>query len=466
MPSQQCYPPISDADLIRAFAELSNERVQLRPECSVKLRSLMQAEIRAQGKGRARGVLGRWRDRRSVSSRPVGGLRLAFAIACVSIALLAVGVFAQRLYPATRGTQVAQMAVDAGEVTIIRSLHVFGDVALTRRLVAVPGGDQALRVSDQVTSAEDTVAKITFSDGSRTTLGPGTHLVMNRLQARTASSHLAIAMRLESGSLQTEVVHLRPEVDEFTLSTPDLEANVKGTIFHIDVRPDGTRLSTQEGTVRVSWDGQIADVAAGQELEVLQAFLSQSPPKPRAQAPRLSLTSELSDGALQTAEDGEQIVYLNQPTLSWRIDSQPGSSVEIYVNDALVKTIETDSNGFASLDFSPTAEGIYRLSAIAVTLDGEKSRPSSPFVVAFDLTQPSVVLTSPAEPQVTSKEVVVAGQTEPGVRLMLNGQPLAVDDSGNFQTQLPLALGSNELTIEAIDRADNTVKLQSVIIRK
>jgi len=466
MSSQRSYPQVPDTDLIRAFAELSSEPVQLRPEYSARLRSLMQAEIRAKGKTQARGVLGRWRDYLSVPIRPAGGLRIAFAIACASIALLAVALFAQRLYPATGGAQGALVTVDSGEVTVTRSLHVFGDVALTRRLSAAPGSAQALRASDQVTSASDTEAEITFSDGSRTILGPGTHLVMNRLQARTATSHLAIAMRLESGSVHSEVAHLRPEVDEFTLSTPNLEAHVKGTIFSVDVRSDGTRLATEKGTVQVRWDGQVADVAAGQELEVLQAFLAESPPKPRAQAPQLSLTSELPDSAIQTAENGEQTFYLNAPTLSWRIDSLPGSSVEIYIDDEFVKTLETDSNGLTSMDFSPTAEGTYRLSAVAVTLTGDKSRPSTPHVLVFDRTQPSVVLTSPAEPQVTGETVVVAGQTEPGVRLVLNGQPLTVDENGNFQAEEQLSPGSNELTLEAIDRAGNAVKLQSVIIRR
>ncbi len=466
MPSQRSHPQVPDGDLIRAFAELSSESVQMRPEYSARLRSLLQAEIRARGKDQTRGAMGRWRSYFAVPVWPAGGLRLALATACVAMVLVAVALAAQRLYPATDGAQVAMVSVDSGEVTISRSMHIFGDVALTRRLSAAPGSPQSLRALDQVTSAQGTEAEIAFSDGSRTVLGPGTHLVMNRLQARTASSHLAIAMRLERGSVHSEVVHLRPEVDEFTLSTPDLEAHVKGTVFSVDVRPDGTRLITEKGTVQVRWDGQVADVVAGQELEVLQAFLAQSPPTPRAQAPELHLTSELFGDAVQVDAGGERTMYLNTLATSWQIHSLPGANVEIYIDDELVRTIEADGNGLAAFDFSPTTEGTYRISAVATTLIGEKSRPSTPHVLVFDRTQPSVVLTSPAEPQVVGETVVVAGKTEPGVRLILNGQPLTVDENGNFQVEERLSPGPNELALEAIDRAGNAVNLQSVIIRK
>lgn len=466
MPLQTPYSQVPDGDLWAAFAELTKESVPLRPEYSARLQSLMQAEIRAEAKSQADGVWGPWWGWLAVPGRSAFGLRFAFAVACLSIALLGIASLGQRLYPGASDTQVALVTVASGEVTISRSLYIFGDVALTRQLSAVPGNPQGLRASDQVSSVENAEAEITFSDGSRTVLGPGTHLVIDRLQARTASSHLAIAMRLERGSVHSEVVHLRPGIDEFTLSTPNLEAHVKGTVFRVDVRPNGTRLATEEGTVQVSWDGQVAEVAAGQELEVLQAFLADSPPQPRAQAPQLRLTSEPPESAVQVAETGEWTFYLNAPTMTWQIDSLPGASVEIYINDELVNTIEADGNGLASVDFSPTSEGTYRISAVAVTPTGEKSRPSTAHILVFDRTQPSVVLTSPAEPQVTSEEIVVAGQTEPGVRLVLNGQPLTVDEKGNFQAHIQLSPGPNELAVEAIDRAGNAVKLQSVIIRR
>lgn len=466
MSPQTPFPQVPDADLIAAFTELTREPVPLRPEFSARLRSLMQAEIRAEAKGQVDGVLGRWRARLAFPRWPATRTRFAFATICLLIALFGIALLGQRLYPGVNGVQTASVIVDAGEVIINRSVHIFGDVALTRQLVAVPGVSQALRPGDQVNSAADTDAQISFSDGSRAVLGADTHLVMNRLQARSASSNLAIAMRLERGSVHSEVAHLRPEVDEFTLSTPNLDAHVKGTIFRVEVRPDGTRLATEQGTVQVSWDGQVAEVVAGQELEVLQAFLTQSPPRPRAQAPQLKLISGLPDDAVLVAANGQQTYYLRTPTSSWTIDSLPGASVEIYINDELVKTIKADGNGQASVDFSPAAEGTYHMSAIAVTLTGDRSRASTPHILVFDRTPPPVVFTSPAEPQVTSEQVVVAGQTEPSVRLILNGQPIAVNEKGYFQTQIPLSPGPNEIAVEAIDRAGNAVKLQSVILRR
>ena len=95
---------------------------------------------------------------------------------------------------------------------------------------------------------------------------------------------------------------------------------------------------------------------------------------------------------------------------------------------------------------------------------GEFSRLSTPQTVVFDRTPPSLVLTSPQDPQVTGKTVTVAGTTEAGASLAINGQPAAVDAAGNFSVDMSLTLGPNELNLVVTDRAGNEVKLNSVLI--
>ena len=46
--------------------------------------------------------------------------------------------------------------------------------------------------------------------------------------------------------------------------------------------------------------------------------------------------------------------------------------------------------------------------------------------------------------------LTVRGQTEPQVDISVNETPIAVDDEGNFRTQLFLKEGQNEIAIEAI----------------
>jgi hypothetical protein len=50
------------------------------------------------------------------------------------------------------------------------------------------------------------------------------------------------------------------------------------------------------------------------------------------------------------------------------------------------------------------------------------------------------------------------------VSLSLNGVSLAVDEAGEFEYELPLMPGNNEIILVATDRANNSIKLQSVIL--
>ena len=134
----------------------------------------------------------------------------------------------------------------------------------------------------------------------------------------------------------------------------------------------------------------------------------------------------------QTSDDGAPIFYTGEPTLAWRIETVPNASVRIYINDELLQTVTADVDGSVMLDFTPSEEGAYVITADIETVTGEVSRLSAPQTVVFDRTPPSLVLTSPQDPQITGETVTVAGKTEAGASLAINGQPAAVDADGNF----------------------------------
>ena len=69
-------------------------------------------------------------------------------------------------------------------------------------------------------------------------VGPGVQLTVEELQARSASRPLVVAMRLDRGEIRSQVEHLRADQDRFEVRTPNLVAQVRGTVFRIDVRSD------------------------------------------------------------------------------------------------------------------------------------------------------------------------------------------------------------------------------------
>lgn len=461
MLSEQSTVHLPDSDLYEALATLSQEPVQLRGERAHRIRQLMLAELDAQqARQSSAGWLGRLLR---APARSHTSLRLATAMATVVLVLLLGGAVAiQRLYPTTGGVQIAQISVDAGAVHITRAVPIVDGIELTRHLTVAPGEMQALHAGDSLDSDADASAKIEFAGGSVSTVGPNARLIISQLQERTATSPLVIAMRLEHGAVRSAVAGLQPEVDKFELSTPSLVAHVKGTVFRVDVDQSRTYLATDEGVVQVSFDGTTAEVAAGEELAVL---LQESSPLAWVgpQAPRLILVAPPPSSPATDANDGAAI-FTREPTLTWRIETLPGAQVRVYIGDELAQTITANGDGSVLLVFTPPEEGTFVITADIETVTGEASRLSGPQTVVFDRTPPSLVLTSPDDPQVSGRTtVVVAGKTEAGVRLTINGQPVTVDGQGNFVTDLELTQGPNELRLVVADRADNEVRLISVL---
>ncbi len=456
-------------DLVELFAGLAAEPVSIRSDYAAQLRSRMHEEAARQVARRARhpwlAALQVWfrltrSGADSVAHPRSVGRHLAFAVALMLV--LAVGaMLVTQLYPVGQGYQVATLSVRSGEVNITRDLRIVGDIALTRRFTVPTGGTLGLRTGDGLVSDHDGEAEVAFSDGSTVAVAPGAELVLQKLQARTTSQPLAIAMRLERGEVRSQVEHLRSDLDRFEISTPQLVAQVKGTIFRVDVRADGTRVATDKGVVQVNWDGRSVDVEAGRELQVL---LVQAVPEVHVRPQSPQLTSDLPVATADTEDGGEQRFFTSRNTISWRVRASPGAQVLFYVNDALVSKSTADASGAVSVQFSPPTEGVYRVIAVMQTLAGEQSLPSPAQQIVVDRTPPSLVLTSPTEPQVSSAAVTLIGRTEPGNRLEINGKLVPVDKSGNFKQGMNLVAGANSLTLMATDRAGNNIRLQSVIV--
>ncbi len=463
-------PLNAEEDLRSAFAVLARAPAPIRPEYATRLRGALRDELAAQAVRRAQPPWWRWfasparpaaRTVREASLQRNGfGLRLAMTAMGAVLILALVTVLGTRLYPLQVGQQVASVSVATGEVQVVRLVRVWGDLGLTRRLTVSTARVARLQPGDEIVSSQDAEAEIVFTDGSKMVVGPGVQLTFEQLQARTASRPLAIAMRLERGEVQSQVEHLRADQDRFEVQTPNLVAQVRGTVFRVDVRSEGTRVATDTGVVRVNYGDQAVDVEAGRELEVLLG-------KPgleaqvRLQAPKL--TPELPPQAASVGEEGERMYFTNASEVPWLVQTLPGADLTFYVNDVAVANARADGKGLATLYFTAPAEGTYRITAV-MQMAGDESLPAKTQVLVVDRTPPPLVLTSPTEPQVKTNEVTIVGYTEPGVGLELNGRPVTVDEKGAFEQKLSLVKGENELIYIASDRAGNSVRLRSVLV--
>ncbi len=82
-----------------------------------------------------------------------------------------------------------------------------------------------------------------------------------------------------------------------------------------------------------------------------------------------------------------------------------------------------------------------------------------------DATPPFVTLRAPRDGEIlAAAEVTVAGESEPGATLTIDGRRVPVDNGGRFSTAVTAAVGDNKLAIVAVDPAGNRTERSSSFV--
>jgi hypothetical protein len=166
------------------------------------------------------------------------------------------------------------------------------------------------------------------------------------------------------------------------------------------------------------------------------------------------------------------------PKLSGKAEAN--STVEIWDNGKLIGTAATDNNGNWSFICPELDEGEHKLSAIVVDEVGNKSLPTSPFVIDIDITPPNNGGIENIKDDdnntivdggfTNDKTPTLEGKGEDGeIVLIFDGEKLigsAVVDKGAWGfTPEEMADGQHELSIIIVDPAGNySEKSETVII--
>jgi|GEM_PF-1024795 len=189
------------------------------------------------------------------------------------------------------------------------------------------------------------------------------------------------------------------------------------------------------------------------------------------ETPSADLTA-LSDSGLSNSDN---LTNLTAPTL--HIEAEPGSQVQLFLDDAPAGTATANLDGIA--EFSPAAlsDGIHEVSATATDLAGNVSPISEPLALTIDTVPPTspefgldlIADTGTVGDLTTELETVtLTGQTEPGatVELLGTGLTKTADTTGRFSfTGVALALGQNSFTVRASDAAGNKSQFSQLISR-
>ena len=132
---------------------------------------------------------------------------------------------------------------------------------------------------------------------------------------------------------------------------------------------------------------------------------------------------------------------------------QDGRSVQFVLNGAVVATTLLDPSGAfnstLTLKEGPNSIGV------ALIADRDVVAASS-YNVVLDRTPPTMTLSQPTTGStVDAKNIVLAGTTEPGSTITVNGRIVVITPEGGFTDSFSASPGSVPITVVARDRAGN-----------
>ncbi len=150
----------------------------------------------------------------------------------------------------------------------------------------------------------------------------------------------------------------------------------------------------------------------------------------------------------------------NSATFSISGVAEPKAQVELLKNDVSLGKKDVDDKGSFEFDGITLDPGENSFTALASTENGGNSEASKALTVLFDNEAPELNMINPSEDKITVDyaDFDVAGKSQSGVSVSINGKLAMVDDEGKFKLKIQLNAGKNTVEIVVRDSAGNETK--------
>lgn len=164
--------------------------------------------------------------------------------------------------------------------------------------------------------------------------------------------------------------------------------------------------------------------------------------------------SDRRNPLLQTIEISEIPSATNSATFKIVGNTNNIDELEFYLNDEKIKEMSAPTNGEFSEELTGLNKGNNELYLIGKSKKGTKRTETLTIVYGAD--KPKLEISEPQDGSTTShNEIKVIGKTDKEIDIKINGSPVVVDSSGQFQTNIKLNEGENKIIITARDQSGN-----------
>ena len=140
-------------------------------------------------------------------------------------------------------------------------------------------------------------------------------------------------------------------------------------------------------------------------------------------------------------------------------------TISLYVNNIMTDQAKTQDNGNFSFNLTLTEqENIVKARSIVKDKESDFSQSLN---ISYKDSAPALNIEHPADEQSFSKEetsIEVKGQTDPLVKVSVNGFRAIIDQYNNFSYNFPLNEGENVIVVTALDEAGNKTEKEIKVI--
>lgn len=300
---------------------------------------------------------------------------------------------------------------------------------------------------EKVRTLSSSTAQITFRDASRLRLNPNSQAVIQRLRSDPLTREEDTVVSLIEGDFYALLAD-KSARKRFEVEVPGVEARVDSGDFWVRHDASGAKFANYDvDPVRIAAHGET--VVLGRNEGTLVGS---------GEAPMRKL--DVLPAPVPRAAQDDRPAIAGQVDLRWSaVAGATGYWLEI-AHDPQFHRMATTHRGIPRARFQPQAlaPGIYhwRVSALdRFGLPGARSQVQR-LEVRADKTPPYLLIERPEPGRILRQApVIVAGQSEPGARLEIDGRAVDIDAEGRFQQAITPAEGNQTVALRVIDRAGN-----------
>ncbi len=309
---------------------------------------------------------------------------------------------------------------------------------------------------EKVRTLSRSTAQITFRDDSRLRLNPNSQAVIQRMRVDPLSREEEAKVTLVEGDLYALLAG-KSQRRTFGLEIPEVETEIESTSFWVRHDATGSKFANyDERALRVAAQGESVTLGKNEGTLVRTG-----------QAPSEKMDVLVSP--VLAAPQDDAVAYRADLELQWAsVDDAAGYWVEVAADvDFAEMTLSQWGLKDSSFHTDELDLGSYYWRVAALDKYGLPGARSAAwrFHVATDVTPPYVAVNAPEEGAILrAAPVEVAGESEAGATLTLNGAPVTLQADGRFATSYQPAPGLNELVLAATDPAGNQTERRRAFV--